>query len=186
MHTIKIKNQNILLISDTHGKHRLLDIPAKIDIIIHCGDICNDGNMDEIIDFFNWFSALLIPHKIFVHGNHDLPFDLEPEQSALLIPKGIIWLNDAAIQVNKVNIIGISPFPFYNDIEISERIDIIISHYPPQGILDDGFGFKAIKDFVMQAQADYHVFGHNHANYGKTQLQNVIFINASVFNLLNS
>ena len=27
MHTIKIKSQNILLLSDTHGKHRLIDIP---------------------------------------------------------------------------------------------------------------------------------------------------------------
>jgi predicted phosphodiesterase len=47
MHTIKIKDQNILLLSDTHGKHRLIDTPKNIQMVIHCGDICNAGDMDE-------------------------------------------------------------------------------------------------------------------------------------------
>lgn len=71
---IKIKNQNIGLLSDTHGKHHLVEIPDNIQIIIHCGDICNNGNMDEILDFFDWYSQLAIPYKIFVHGNHDFAF----------------------------------------------------------------------------------------------------------------
>lgn len=48
MHRIKIESQNILLLSDTHGKHRSINIPKNIQIIIHCEDICNAGDMDEI------------------------------------------------------------------------------------------------------------------------------------------
>ena len=58
MHTIRIKSQKILLLSDTHGKHRLINIPKNIQFTIHCGDICNDGNMEEILDFFDWFSQI--------------------------------------------------------------------------------------------------------------------------------
>jgi len=104
MHTIKIKNQNILLLSDTHGKHRLIDIPKNIQIIIHCGDICNAGDMDKVLDFFKWYAQLEIPHKIFIQGNHHLPFELEPEWGKRLIPKDIIWLNDEAIVIREINI----------------------------------------------------------------------------------
>lgn len=48
MRMIKIKSQNILFLSDTHGKHHLIDIPKNIQTVIHCGDICNAGDMDEI------------------------------------------------------------------------------------------------------------------------------------------
>ena len=48
MQFIKYKGQIILFLSDTHGKHRLLEIDEKADIVIHCGDICTDGNNDEI------------------------------------------------------------------------------------------------------------------------------------------
>src|SRR5690606_35582787 len=104
MYSITIKGQNILLLSDTHGKHRLLDIPPKMDMVIHCGDICDDGNMAEILDFFNWYSALGIPYKIFVYGNHDLPFELNPERAYDLIPTGISWLNDRNIVIAGIKI----------------------------------------------------------------------------------
>lgn len=59
----------------THGMHRLLDILKGIDIVIHC---CDAGEMQKLLDFFVWYEGLPIPHKVFVHGNHDLPFELEP------------------------------------------------------------------------------------------------------------
>lgn len=184
MHTIKIKNQNILLLSDTHGKHSLIDIPKNIQIVIHCGDICNAGDMDEIFDFFDWYVKLEIPHKIFIHGNHDLPFELEPEWGKKLIPKNIIWLNDESIVISDINIMGISAFPFYKGIETKNRIDIIASHYPPHGILDNGFGSKEISDFVFQFEPKYHIFGHNHSNYGIEKHKNSQYINASIYHKL--
>lgn len=89
MRIIKLKGQNTLLLSDTHGMHRLLDIPDRIDIVIHCGDA---GDIQQLSDFFVWYAGLPILHKVFIHGNHDLSFELEPLRSKILIPEGIHWL----------------------------------------------------------------------------------------------
>lgn len=184
MHVIKVNNQNILLLSDTHGMHRLIDIPPNIQIVIHCGDICNDGNMEEILDFFDWYAQLKIPHKIFIHGNHDLPFDLEPEWSKRLIPQEIIWLNDEVNEIRGISILGFSAFPFFNAGETKNKLDIIASHYPPLDILDDGFGNEEISKFIFQHTPAYHVFGHNHSFYGQTKQNNIQFINASIYHQL--
>jgi len=184
MHIIRVKNQNILLLSDTHGKHRLIDIPKNIQIVIHCGDICNAGEINDVVDFFDWYAQLEIPHKVFVHGNHDLPFELELEWGKRLIPKNIIWLNDEAITIRNINIMGISAFPFHNSIETKNKIDIIVSHYPPFGILDNGFGSEEVAEFIIQFAPKYHVFGHNHANCGKIKYKNIQYINASIYHKL--
>lgn len=144
MHTIRIKSQNILLLSDTHGKHRLIDIPKKNQIVIHCGDICNDGNMEEILDFFDWYSQLEIPNKIFIYGNHDLPFELELEWGKKLEPKDIVWLNDDAIEILGIKIMGISAFPLFNTVKRINKMDIIASHCPPHGNLDNGLVVKKL------------------------------------------
>lgn len=184
MQMIKVKKQNILLLSDTHGKHRLIDVPKNIDIVIHCGDICEAGDMDEIFDFFEWYAALEVPYKIFVHGNHDLPFEMVPEWGESLIPENVIWLNDASIAISDINIMGISAFPFYKGIEAKNNIDIIASHYPPFGILDDGFGSQEIGECIAYLKPKYHVFGHNHAGYGQIKPKNTQYINASIYHQL--
>lgn len=184
MHRIKIKGQNILFLSDTHGHHRFLDIPNNIQIVIHCGDICNAGNIDEILDFFEWYDQLAIPYKIFIYGNHDLPFELEPECSKKLVPKNIIWLNDESILINGITIMGISAFPFYNFNRTKNLVDIIASHYPPSGILDNGIGSDEINSFISLIKPRYHVFGHNHSGYGKIKRKNIRYINASKFHVL--
>ncbi len=43
--------------------------------------MCDAGDMQQLLDFFVWYAELPIPHKVFVHGNHDLPFELEPLRS---------------------------------------------------------------------------------------------------------
>lgn len=182
MQFIKHKGQIILFLSDTHGKHRLLEIDAKTDIVIHCGDICTDGNKDEISDFFAWYSSLELPYKIFVNGNHDLPFELEPECSESLIPKYIYWLSNESITISGIKIKAIDSF--FHQQNMEEEIDILISHYPPFGILDRGFGIKEISNYVFKLNPKYHVFGHNHSDCGRLELNNIQFINASIYNEL--
>ncbi|WP_312748029.1 hypothetical protein [Sphingobacterium multivorum] len=58
---IKLKGQSILLLSDTQGMHQQLDIPGEIYIVIHCGDVCNAGDMQQLLDFFVWYAGLPIP-----------------------------------------------------------------------------------------------------------------------------
>ena len=60
----------IVLISDTHNRHRTLQLPEG-DIIIHAGDFTNNGTEKEIKDFDSWLASLDYHHKILVPGNHD-------------------------------------------------------------------------------------------------------------------
>lgn len=182
MRAIRIKDQNILLMADTHGKHRLLKISEDIQIVIHCGDICNYGKMSEIMDFFEWYSQLQIPHKIFIHGNHDLPFELEPEASKSIIPKNIVWLNNEITIIQGIKILGINAFPYFD--VIPKTIDIIASHYPPQGILDHGYGTREIAEFIIKHKPLYHVFGHNHSGFGMEKSNNIHYINATSYQSL--
>lgn len=87
------KNKKIVTISDTHGHHRELIIP-NTDFLIHCGDACTDGNVEQLKDFFQWFSAQRARYKIFVAGNHDLPFDLDLEGAINLITNNVVYLEN--------------------------------------------------------------------------------------------
>lgn len=178
MQLINYKGQIILFLSDTHGKHRLIEIVENINIVIHCGDICNDGNMDEIIDFFAWYTSLKIPYKIFVNGNHDLPFELEPEWSKNLIPMNVHWLYNESVTICGIKIKPISPFFYHQNSD--EVVDILISHYPPLGILDSGIGINELINYVFTLKPKYHVFGHNHSGSGQLKIRNIQFINASM------
>ena len=67
------QRMKIWFISDTHCEHENLEVP-EVDAVIHCGDESNHGNPwmneAEARSFFEWYSALQIPLKIFVPGNH--------------------------------------------------------------------------------------------------------------------
>ena len=61
----------ILHISDTHGKHHQLKDLPEADVIVHTGDITEEGTEEEVKDFIEWFCSLPYKHKIFIAGNHD-------------------------------------------------------------------------------------------------------------------
>jgi predicted phosphodiesterase len=64
----------VVFISDTHGKHRRLVLPAG-DMIIHAGDVTFEGADHQAEDFLQWFSGLAYKHRIFIAGNHDFYFE---------------------------------------------------------------------------------------------------------------
>ena len=65
----------ICIISDTHNKHKYLELPDA-DIIIHCGDFTSMGKEHEIKNFMKWFSELKqYQHKLIIAGNHDWLFE---------------------------------------------------------------------------------------------------------------
>ena len=61
----------ILHVSDTHGKHQLLKDLPEANVVVHTGDITEDGTEEEVKDFIEWFGQLPYKHKIFIAGNHD-------------------------------------------------------------------------------------------------------------------
>lgn len=67
----------VVCISDTH----CLSYPGHVDIpdgdlLIHAGDLSNDGSLHEIQAAVDWLQSLPHPQKVVVCGNHDSYFDV--------------------------------------------------------------------------------------------------------------
>lgn len=204
----------IWFISDTHNKHEDLK-PPKVDLVIHCGDESESGNASmnepESRRFLEWYSALDIPTKIFVPGNHSTAI----EQGLIRkedYPK-ITFLIHAQTEWNEFKIFG-SPYTprFFDWAYMKERkdldvvwqsipddIDILITHGPPKGILDvtrdmdSGepvhVGSKSLCRHVLERiKPTIHAFGHIHdekafINYGSVTRAETHFINCSCCDL---
>ncbi|KAJ5618830.1 hypothetical protein N7510_002814 [Penicillium lagena] len=63
----------VVCISDTHTLE-WPDVPDG-DLLIHAGDLCNDGSVREIQAAVDWLKTLPHPHKVVICGNHDSFFD---------------------------------------------------------------------------------------------------------------
>lgn len=183
---IVINHHNLFAFSDTHGNHHCLKVPEDADIVICAGDAVEDDlKGGEYDDFISWFGALPAKWKLFVPGNHELSFDLD--QANDIIRKfeaaGIIVLQDAVEECDGVIIGSISGNSRIADEDIPHDFDILVTHYPPYGILDENLGSPEILNFVLKAKPKWHLFGHIHATEGQQfQLGSTICQNISVFN----
>jgi predicted phosphodiesterase len=197
-------NRKIVFISDTHGKHKL--IPKNDlgdgDLIIHAGDVSELGGNYEIKIFLDWFSELPFEHKIFIAGNHDFWFEHNFEISKKYKEKNVHYLYENCIEIDNIKIFGTPWQPEFlgwafnlprNSKELDDKwnkipkgIDILITHNPIFGILDniknDKMGCELLYKKVFEIKPKIHVFGHNHINYGKFEKNGILFLNASVLN----
>lgn len=64
----------IVCISDSHNKQP--DLPPG-DVLIHAGDLTENGSFDEIQTNLTWLSSQPHKHKILISGNHDVLLDAE-------------------------------------------------------------------------------------------------------------
>lgn len=188
----------IVCISDTHNKHGLINIPAG-DVIIHAGDFTEAGTKAETLNFLNWFSSLPHSYKILVAGNHD--FYLEKNQSLIseIIPGNIHYLSDSGICIDNVKFWG-SPYTRGNGNwafnkktgeEIMEHwklipnnTDFLITHSPPFRILDEldnkeHIGCDKLLQRIKEISPAFHIFGHNHNDYGIERTASTVFVNSS-------
>ena len=170
----------IVQLSDTHGKHHLLNNLPEGDVIVHCGDFTEDGTEEEVLDFLNWFIDLPYSHKIFVTGNHDLClWDADNIEN---LPDNMHFLQDKGITIDGVQFFGIA----YNHPTgiIPDNIDVLVTHEPPLGIMDETMGMNWGNPDILKRVSDirprYHLFGHAHEASGITQNRDTIFSNGSV------
>ena len=201
----------IVAISDTHNYHRELNIP-EADLLIHAGDITKNGELSVIADFAGWLKNLPISKSIVIFGNHELGFESGPNRNTaikLIEDAGATYLEDSGIEIDGTKIWGspVQPF-FYNwefnrhrgkeiDVhwqKIPNDINVLITHGPPYGILDqaprsafsyENVGCKDLSNKIKQLSAlKAHIFGHIHNSYSFTpQIVNgVKYINASSCN----
>ncbi len=191
-----------VVIADTHSRHHHVKIP-KGDVLVHAGDISYRGEKSETEDFLAWFDKQDFRYKIFIAGNHDFYFEKEkPAMLEKMIPERIIYLNDSGVTLEGIDIWGSPITPkFFNWAfnrsrgaairkhweMIPEKTDLLITHGPPFGILDQvvneqHVGDKDLLDKVREIKPRVHVFGHIHEDYGTTKSYGIKFINASLLN----
>ena len=150
-----INSHNIFSFSDTHGHHRDLKVPEGADIIICAGDAVEDDlKGGEYDDFIEWFSSFSAKWKLFIPGNHELSC-------------GITVLQDAIEDCDGIIIGSVSGNSIIADEDIPTDLDILVTHYPPYGVLDKDMGSLAILNFVLKSLPKYHLFGHIHATAGQ-------------------
>lgn len=185
------KSTIIWHISDTHGYHDLLQIPEKVDMVIHSGDISNPREViqstHECFYFLEWYSKLYIPHKILIAGNHDIALERRKITPGDMAARGIVYLENSATVVNNIKIWGSPITPTFGigwafnkardkmqDVwaKIPEDTDIVISHGPPKGILDHSYnqignvyercGCATLSKRIRAIEPKLCLFGHIH------------------------
>ena len=182
MSIVVVNALEVYAFADTHGNHRELKVPENVDIVICASDAVEDNLLGgEYDDFIEWFASLPCKWKIFVPGNHELSFELDKakEITDIMTSKGITVLQDAIEDCDGVIICSISPNITIAKEDIPTDIDLLVTHFPPYGILDEGMGSTEILNFVLHSQPKYHLFGHIHSTAG----QKHIFGNTTCVNI---
>jgi hypothetical protein len=111
-----------------------------------------------------------------------------------LLPENMHYLCYSGITIDGVLFWGI-PLSINDSIDGSYReklalmppkIDVLISHSPPYGILDESgninYGCPDLLQKVLEIKPKLHLFGHTHAAYGSDKSRNTAFFNAAITN----
>ena len=187
----------VVVVSDTHNGHRMLDIPDG-DIFIHCGDMTNRGSAPELADVNAWLEELPHLHKLVICGNMDQRLEsLKDRNARARFFPNCIYLEDEAVEIAGLHVYG-SPFTpkFCGSFQLADQheadqkwssipegLDILVTHGPPKGVLDvvdrdTHVGCPQLMRRIQVAQPQYHCFGHIHeeggkqATYGRTTFVN--------------
>lgn len=187
----------LVCLSDTHNKHEDIDIPAG-DILIHAGDCTDGGTRNETENFLDWFSGQPHKYKLLVPGNHDFYFEKAPNIKN--VPENICLLIDRGVEIDGIQFWGSPVTPGIQNWAfnrergkeirkhwnlIPDNTDILITHSPPYGILDEiGSGIKLGCEELTQileiVEPNYHLFGHIHHAAGSKKLSSTRYFNLSI------
>lgn len=190
-------NTRLVFISDTHGFHDF-EVPDG-DVLIHAGDGCGRGTLEEARSWIRFLQRQPHPHKIMIAGNHDRCFESESERARQLVPKGVVYLQDSGCDVDGLRVWGSPWQPEFCDwgfnlprgpqlarkwALIPDAVDILVTHGPPHGVLDrnesnTACGCEDLRHAVRRVQPRVHAFGHIHEGYGTRVVDGTLFINAS-------
>ena len=193
----------ICAMSDSHGQHEKLTIP-ECDVLICAGDYNLSNKWD--LDHLNyWFSKQPAKHKIFCGGNHDWALEKNSKDYIDRIFTDAIYLEDSSVTIDGVKFYGNPYSPIFrtwafmkdadflkeNREKIPLDTDVLISHCPPYGILDQlrkangdigqNQGCPFLRNRIKIVKPKLHIFGHIHENYQQTYTDYTTdYINASV------
>lgn len=189
----------VIATSDLHGD--LPEIP-ECDLLVIAGDVCPIDNHDTshqalwlVAEFRPWLLAQPADKIVFIGGNHDFiceidGFEIDSDKF------GATYLEDSSVEVKGAKIWGTPWVPNlpdwafhatpdqarakFSDIEA----DIIVSHGPVSGIMDDvrgqSVGCPVLAGRVQQAPPAVFICGHIHECGGQIEtIGDTTFINAA-------
>jgi predicted phosphohydrolase len=198
---------HIVAFADTHQFHEELKV-EDADVVVCAGDVCRGGEREELDVFLTWFERLPHRHKIFVAGNHDGCLE-QPRERGLVMQAhpSIHFLEDSGVVVDGVRFYGSPWTPEYHSwffmkprgAPLKERwdliprgTDVLITHGPPFGILDDAAGYRgsaamgpmhagceALAAVVADRRPRLHLFGHIHGQRGVVDAEGVRYVNCT-------
>ena len=189
----------VVCLSDTHNLHRTITAHIEGDLLIHAGDFSFFfDDMPAILDFNTWLGELRFRHKIVVPGNHEQIMYQRPDLRHL-ITNATLLINEA-VTVEGVKLWG-SPVTCDDEAfgcstpkerralyaSIPEDTDILVTHGPPYGVLDEEFKAKGVHrgcpellTAVQRVKPQFHIFGHVHASRGAVPTEETVFVNAAL------
>lgn len=185
-------------IADLHGNFPKLE---GGDLLIIAGDLTANGRELEYFDCFDWIEAQNYRKKILIAGNHDMQMQEENYQGPIGdVKEAFEYLCDSGTEFEGFKIWG-SPWSLWfkginphctaftgdeDDLDrkfslIPQDIDILVTHSPPHGILDEldrgkktkqtlHGGSKWLAFHSRRVRPKLHVFGHIHEGYGRTKI----------------
>jgi len=173
---------------------------SSVDAVIIAGDLCESkddrDDYEEIVsvlDAFEEFTVFVIP------GNHETKEDY---YNAVNKFDNVIDLSvEGNYTFEGINIIGVPGYYLeeyvvedgflFNEEEIfdfseyvSDGVDLIVSHGPPYGVLDEvngmNVGSNVLREFIDSNDVEYVVFGHIHEDGGKmVEIGGKVFVNTA-------
>ncbi|HEV3386654.1 MAG TPA: metallophosphatase domain-containing protein [Gemmata sp.] len=187
----------IVCISDTHAGHEFTEVPDG-DILVHGGDITRRGSLEDVESFNAWLGTLPHKHKVMICGNHDFCFQDRAAEARARITNAI-YLEDSGCEIEGLTFYGSPWQPWFGGwafnlergsalaevwAKIPIGVDVLITHGPPEGILDrtirgEAVGCRDLLARVYEVKPRLHVFGHIHEARGKVETEETIFVNAS-------
>jgi Icc-related predicted phosphoesterase len=187
----------IVALSDTHGKHRQVEIPDG-DILIYAGDFEIRNNLD-LFEMSEWLNEL--PHKrvVAIFGNHDFTEHSEIKYMKQMFERVNLLFNES-IEIDGLKIWGSPYSPFFNNWawmqpdnmlkEIWDTIpletEIVVTHTMPYGILDgilprmESVGSLTLRDAIKRVQPKIQIGGHLHESFGQYTDGKIDYYNVSV------
>ena len=194
----KDSKMNIYAVADIHGQQDRLDLIKnhvtllKPDVLVIAGDITGHH---EVLSLIGQLNDLPIP-VLAVRGNMD---SQEVEKLLEQYPN-ISSLHKKKVTINGVSFVGLGgtiPVPFCSRICLREkrlieetdylirRDSVLVSHPPPYGTLDEGFGnlhagSRGLRRLILEKQPRMLICGHIHERPGVAFLAKTIVVNCSM------
>lgn len=199
----------IVHFSDWHGRQEALPLA---DIYICTGDMLPNFHWpisaarEELLQR-DWISSQIRLRDLFespnapcivVRGNHDFT-DLAPYVGGEVYEIGV---KPTVFTLRGLVFGGVRGVPWINDMwsdelgppeeydlwrTVPSSIDVLVTHGPPSGVLDDGYGSRRIASYVNRHPCKLHLFGHIHEHGGEVvAYEDMRFSNAATtFNVID-